>query len=110
MSQTEKLWHIHDAKNIAVRMCDTLQKEGLAQRVEIAGSIRRKIKEVGDIELVIIPAYHQNLFGDLDTGRNPVITYLRSKFVRFMKGNNDDARYCQIVSPAGIKEIGRAHV
>ena len=36
----------------------------VCQRIEIAGSLRRKKEQVGDIELVAVPDYQLDLFGD----------------------------------------------
>ena len=43
------------------------QLEGSCVRIEIAGSIRRGVDQVGDIELLCIPSWRQtkNLFGDV---------------------------------------------
>ena len=39
----------------------------VCHRIDIAGSIRRRVPEVKDIDLVIIPGDGQGLFGNLDT-------------------------------------------
>ena len=51
-----------DAEAIAVRVLEHLAP--LCERIEIAGSIRRRKPEVGDIELVAIPRTLADMFGD----------------------------------------------
>jgi DNA polymerase/3'-5' exonuclease PolX len=50
------------ALNLANRMVELLRPD--CQRIEIAGSIRRKKETIGDIELVLISRDQTNLFGD----------------------------------------------
>ncbi len=47
---------------IACGLVERLQ--GACHRLEIAGSLRRKEKLIGDIEIVAIPIMHTNLFGE----------------------------------------------
>ena len=48
------------------------------QRIAIAGSLRRKRSMIGDIEIVAIPRYQKNLFGDPDP-------HLPTELDRFLK-------------------------
>lgn len=55
-----------------------------AERIAVAGSLRRKKEEVGDIEIVMIPKTHQskNLLGEpdgplLDTVEEGIASYIR---------------------------------
>lgn len=51
-----------EAERIARGMAGSLSP--FCVRVEVAGSIRRKAAEVGDIEIVCIPKYEKDMFGD----------------------------------------------
>ena len=50
------------AHRIATQLVDRLRPA--CERIEIAGSLRRKQPEVGDIEIVAIPKYQTDLFGE----------------------------------------------
>jgi DNA polymerase/3'-5' exonuclease PolX len=50
------------ARNLAERMVAMLETG--CERIEIAGSIRRKKTEVGDVEIVLIPLPLYDLFGE----------------------------------------------
>ncbi len=66
-------------------------------RISVAGSVRRrKSSEVGDLELVAIPARGAGgLFGDIAT--NLLWEHLHaSERYRFTKGDNPDGRYYQL--------------
>ena len=56
---------LNEAEKIAHSVIDVLKER--CQRIEIAGSIRRRKKEVGDIEIVAIPKYQYDLFGESST-------------------------------------------
>jgi DNA polymerase/3'-5' exonuclease PolX len=60
-----------NALPVALKVVELLTP--LCTRIEIAGSIRRKCAEVGDIEIVAIPKRQVNLFGE-ETGRSLVTT------------------------------------
>lgn len=47
-----------------------------SQRIEIAGSLRRQRPLIGDIEIVAIPDYARDLFGDPDLSRNMLKHFL----------------------------------
>ena len=53
----------------ATSLCEELADA--CDRLEIAGSIRREKKEVGDIEIVAIPIRPVDMFGDVDDGTPP---------------------------------------
>ena len=81
------------AYNIAMKIRASLQP--YCHRVEIAGSIRRKKPEVGDIEIVLIPKpYEVGLF---ESGVATVI----NKFKK-VKGELP-CKYTQRIHPEGIK-------
>ncbi len=51
---------------------------GLATKIQVAGSVRRKVPEVKDIEIVCLPLYREvpvGLFGDIER-QNKVINWL----------------------------------
>lgn len=50
------------AAPLAAKIADDLRP--VCERVEVAGSVRRKCETVGDIELVVIPKYAADLFGE----------------------------------------------
>ena len=78
------------AQHIVSVLCD------YCQRIEIAGSLRRERPFVGDIEIVAIPKYETNLFGDPDLSRSElkhflvrkgvVIPKLGDKYIQFLYG------------------------
>lgn len=55
------------AAKLAALIADDLRP--VCERIEVAGSVRRKCETVGDIELVVIPKYAANLFGE-ERGQN----------------------------------------
>lgn len=52
---------LENAQHLATAFCRAIQD--VTERVEVAGSIRRCSKYVGDIEIVTIPKFKQDLFG-----------------------------------------------
>ena len=70
------------------------------QRIQVAGSVRRRKELVGDIELVAIPRYDPaGLFGDCTT--NALWEHLHaSGAYRFIKGDHSSGRYYQLALPA----------
>jgi len=69
-------------------------------RISVAGSVRRQKSEVGDLELVAIPARGAGgLFGDIAT--NLLWEHLHaSDRYRFTKGDNPNGRYYQLALTA----------
>lgn len=65
-------------------------------RIEVAGSVRRRKEVVGDIELVAIPRYEPaGLFGDCRS--NALWAHLHDGGTyRFAKGDNPEGRYYQL--------------
>lgn len=55
------------AAPLAAKIADDLRP--VCERVEVVGSVRRGCETVGDIELVVIPKYAANLFGE-ERGQN----------------------------------------
>lgn len=72
---------LDEAKGIAVEIVGML--EGACEEIEIAGSIRRRAEEVGDIEIVARPRWGENLFGEADPG---AVTRLNELLVETMGG------------------------
>lgn len=89
----EKRYPYAEAYKIALEVLEQLKPH--CERIAIAGSVRRKKAEVGDIELVIIPKpYSTGLF---ESGIATVI----NKFEK-VKGELP-CRYTQRILPSGIK-------
>ncbi len=81
------------AKGDLVPYCD---------RIEIAGSIRRRKEDVGDIEIVAIPKRVEvGLFGD-DTEREPGFARVVNQWGK-VKGDPQHGLYTQRILPVGIK-------
>jgi len=75
-------------------------------RIEIAGSIRRKRSEVGDIEIVCIPKSLMVPSGDLlDPLKEVRVPGFVNTIDKYKKNKGDAAagKYCQRVLPEGIK-------
>jgi DNA polymerase/3'-5' exonuclease PolX len=53
---------LSDASALALLMIERLKP--LCRRIEIAGSIRRRKSEIGDIELIAMPLFEYDLFGN----------------------------------------------
>jgi DNA polymerase/3'-5' exonuclease PolX len=72
----------------------------VCERIQVAGSVRRRKSLVGDIELVAIPRYDPaGLFGDRQA--NALWAHLHAgDTYRFTKGDNPDGRYYQLGLPA----------
>lgn len=90
MSAGKKVPHA-DALEIANHIVDAISP--YCERVEIAGSLRRKRPMVGDIEIVALPLLSADLFGEpLPDAPTPLDRFLEQKRVRFVKNG---ARYKQ---------------
>jgi DNA polymerase/3'-5' exonuclease PolX len=72
----------------------------VCERIQVAGSVRRRQERVGDIELVAIPRYEPaGLFGDQRT--NALWAHLHaSGAYHFTKGDHPDGRYYQLALTA----------
>ncbi len=69
-------------------------------RISVAGSVRRRKSEVGDLELVAIPARGAGgLFGDIATNLLWEHLHANDRY-RFTKGDNPDGRYYQLALAA----------
>jgi len=89
----DKRYPYAEAYKIALEVLEQLKPH--CERIEIAGSVRRKKSEVGDIELVFIPKpYSTGLF---ESGVATVI----NKFKK-IKGELP-CKYSQRILPSGIK-------
>jgi len=62
MSDRRVRFPLSMGRSVAIDIRDVL--DGSCHRIEIAGSIRRGKPEVGDIELLCVPKYAPDLFGD----------------------------------------------
>jgi DNA polymerase/3'-5' exonuclease PolX len=75
--------------------------EGLAphsQRIEIAGSLRRERPLIGDIEIVAVPQFGVDLFGQPDPKQNYLRAFLQEKGVEIVKGDKQpESKYIQFV-------------
>ena len=81
-------------------------------RIEIAGSVRRRKADVGDIEVVCVPktVSMPDLFGTGAAFRDKDWSLAVVKIGRVEKGDVFKGRYIQIEHPAGIKvDIFTAH-
>ena len=90
LSESERKWPLADAWMIAQRSVMLLMP--LCQRVEIAGSIRRRKSEVGDIEIVCVPMTIGGLFRDQPAYIPPLGQVVK-----------DGDRYKQYILGEGIK-------
>ena len=73
----------------------------VCQQVAIAGSIRRGKAQPKDIEIVTLPAWSTDLFGEpMDHGLVEwVWENLEPRGWRIVKGGGPDARYLQLIGP-----------
>lgn len=69
-------------------------------RIEIAGSIRRRVATVKDIEIVCVPRVARDLFGDVDEERPTDLDLLVDELVRA-------GRLAPRLSSVGIAAMGR---
>jgi DNA polymerase/3'-5' exonuclease PolX len=87
---------IERARVIARSIIDQLAP--FCERVQIAGSIRREVPEVGDIELVVIPATVEepvgDLFGEKKRVRHPGFVRVVDSFGK-SKGDAETGKYMQ---------------
>jgi DNA polymerase/3'-5' exonuclease PolX len=60
--KTKRPYYI--VKDIADQLIEKFNEKNAVTRIEIAGSLRRREQEVGDIELIAIPRPVVNLFGE----------------------------------------------
>lgn len=94
MSTTELRMPLAHAGRVADRLCAALSPG--CDRIAVAGSIRRRKPDIGDIEVVAIPARDADLFGDPDRSRlDPILDRLcRDGALRRIKGGD---RYQQFL-------------
>lgn len=88
-------------------LADKIIKElaPVCQRIQVAGSVRRKKKMVGDIEIVCIPLTQVDLFGD-PTGSllDPELEYLIEEG-RIIRGDKWGTKYKKF-HPVALPELG----
>jgi DNA polymerase/3'-5' exonuclease PolX len=90
------------AKECADRLIETIKP--FCDKVEIAGSLRRKKSIVGDIEIVCIPKtilVPKNLF-EMEKIRSEKFIKIIDGLER-IKGNAENGKYFQRILPEGIK-------
>lgn len=68
---------------VASHIVETLRP--YCDRIEIAGSLRRKRQYIGDIEIVAIPKQDKDLFGNLIPDSFPLDQFLQEKQVKLSK-------------------------
>jgi len=91
MSTTEHRLPLHHAELLANRLVEILQPHCI--QIDIAGSIRRKSPEVGDIEIVCNPKRIEAGLFDLDAVIPPSFFHALSIFKRVLgKPENKNAR------------------
>ena len=95
-----KTWRpLAEAERIAAALVADLEPH--CARIAVAGSVRRRKEQVGDIELVAIPRYAPaGLFGDRTTNLLWERLHARADAYRFVKGDHPDGRYYQLALPA----------
>lgn len=93
MSEQTKRYPYVEAYKIALEVLEQLKPH--CERIEIAGSIRRKKIEVGDIEIVVIPKPYSTCL--LESGIATVINQWQK-----VKGELP-CKYTQRILPSGIK-------
>ena len=96
MSDQTKRYPYAEAYKIALEVLEQLKP--YCERIEIAGSLRRKKNEVGDIELVVIPLPYST--GLLESGLASVVNKWEKVRGELEFGKT---RYTQRILPEGIK-------
>lgn len=94
---------LSEAEAIARRCVETLRP--YCDRIEIAGSIRRRKPEPGDIEIVAIPNGYElrdMLEEVVETGRDPRFAPAVESLGTVLKGNPHSGRFIQVALPEGI--------
>lgn len=86
MSISVQRMALHEADRIAERLLAELSPG--CERIAVAGSIRRRKPDVGDLEIVAVPARVPNLFGDPGESRlAPILDRLQHDgFLQRIKG------------------------
>ena len=91
------------AYRIASELVEKLKP--LCEKIEIAGSIRRKKLDVGDIEIVALPKTVEEpdgMFGDVKKFRAPEFAKMVNSFGKIIKGKPDTGKMVQIELPENI--------
>ena len=95
----------NSAKKLAEQIKTVLAPS--CQRIEIAGSIRRQKKTVGDIEIICIPKYIEDMFGQQYHSGLTVLDFTLRGLVesgRLQQPEKDGGKYKQFGIPA-IKNL-----
>lgn len=101
--QKEKEMEQNKAYVIAEKLVEQLQPH--CDKIEIAGSIRRKKLDVGDIEIVALPKMIEEpdgMFGDVKKHRSPEFVKCVNAFGKIIKGKPDKNKMVQVELPEGI--------
>jgi DNA polymerase/3'-5' exonuclease PolX len=96
MSATDKRYPYAEAYEIALKVLEELKPH--CSRIEIAGSLRRKKSEVGDIEIVAVPLPYST--GMFESGIAAVVNKWEKVIGELEYGK---MRYTQRILPEGIK-------
>lgn len=94
---------LKEARQIAEKYVEILKP--FTERIEMAGSIRRKKPEVRDIEIVCIAKVEpiNNLFTNQDTSYRPLDVFITHHKPQNWKLIKNGVKYKQILLPEGIK-------
>lgn len=91
---TDDLLDLSTARTAADDIIEALQPH--CERIEVAGSIRRKKPQVGDIEIICQPTLvADGLFGG-DFQRSPAFIHIITRLGKIIKGNPHTGRYVQV--------------
>lgn len=85
MSNTTKQ-PLAQVETVAQRIIEALAP--FCERIEVAGSIRRRRPLVGDIEIVALPRRQRNLFGEPVNSPTELDVFLAEKGVAFLKNGD----------------------
>lgn len=85
---------LHTARNLALDFVERYAP--YCEKIRIAGSVRRQKPEVKDVEIVALPAWQNDLFGNPLYGYNPLIAKIHQDGHQVIKGQ-EDGKYTQIV-------------
>jgi hypothetical protein len=91
------------AYRIAEKLVEKLKPH--CDKIEIAGSIRRKKTDVGDIEIVALPKMLEEpdgMFGDVKKHRSPDFVKTVNSFGKIIKGKPDKNKMVQVELPENI--------
>ncbi len=92
MSTNEKRLPLDRAQRLAVQIVRDFFPA--CERIEVAGSIRRRKADIGDIEIVAIPKRLEDFFGEGDSLLDPILENLcRLDVLKKVKGGDKMKQY-----------------